>query len=45
MKTILTRIENYVKVQPNKFIIYVIITASVLFYFGFIFGRSFADLS
>jgi ribonucleotide reductase beta subunit family protein with ferritin-like domain len=44
MKAILLVIENYAKKQTNKFIIYVLIVASVLFYIGFILGRSFAVL-
>lgn len=40
--TILSTIEKFAKEQTNKFIIYVLITACVLFYFGFVLGRTFA---
>lgn len=44
MKAILLVIENYVKKQTNKFIIYVITVAFVLFYIGFVLGRHIANL-
>ncbi|MFH6936922.1 hypothetical protein [Flavobacterium sp. FlaQc-30] len=44
MKAILLIIEDYAKKQTNKFIAYILIAAFVLFYIGFVFGRSFAVL-
>lgn len=42
MKTILSTIEKFAKEQTNKFIAYILIAVFVLFYIGFILGRSFA---
>jgi len=44
MKAILLLIDNYVKKQTNKFIVYVLIVAFVLFYIGFVLGRIYAKL-
>lgn len=42
MKTILSTLEKLAKEKTNKFIAHILIAVFVLFYIGFVLGRSFA---
>lgn len=44
MKSILFKIEKFATEQTNKFIVYVLVIASIGFYLGFIYGRASALL-
>jgi hypothetical protein len=42
MKYILFKVEKFARERTNKFIIYLLIIASIGFYLGFILGRFFS---